>query len=235
MTTLSPEHIEKLYAFTKQHYVPYYDLQTELVDHLANSIENQWKEQPNKSFDNALQTSFKAFGVYGFSELLEKKQAAMNKKYWKLVVKLLKEYITISKIALSLLVVLIMYSIITGVSYKVNVVYGVICTLGALIAYKFLKRKLDQKKRIKAGEKRWLFQEEIDQKGNAFIIVCNIPTWSSFFKEGSLELALNNSYVAMIITIFITALVFITYIIAWVIPAKAKMYIAKEHPEYNLV
>jgi len=32
---VSPEEIEKLYKFTRQHYVAYYDLQTELVDYLA--------------------------------------------------------------------------------------------------------------------------------------------------------------------------------------------------------
>ena len=38
---LTPQQIEQLYQFTRQHYVEWYDLQTELVDHLANSIETQ--------------------------------------------------------------------------------------------------------------------------------------------------------------------------------------------------
>ena len=42
--------IEKLYAFTGQHYVAYYDVQTELVDHLANAIEAQWAINPAISF-----------------------------------------------------------------------------------------------------------------------------------------------------------------------------------------
>ena len=36
---LNESHIESLYQFTRDHFVEYYDLQTELVDHLANSIE----------------------------------------------------------------------------------------------------------------------------------------------------------------------------------------------------
>lgn len=39
MKTLSKEDIQNLYTFTRQHYVEHYDLQTELVDHLANDIE----------------------------------------------------------------------------------------------------------------------------------------------------------------------------------------------------
>ncbi|WP_320240732.1 hypothetical protein [Tenacibaculum sp. 1B UA] len=36
---LTDQHIEQLYKFTRQHYVEHYDVQTELVDHLANDIE----------------------------------------------------------------------------------------------------------------------------------------------------------------------------------------------------
>jgi len=39
---LTGKQVEELYAFTQKHYVPYYDLQTELVDHLSNGIEEQW-------------------------------------------------------------------------------------------------------------------------------------------------------------------------------------------------
>lgn len=78
---LTSEQIERLYLFTRQHFVEWYDLQTELVDHLANSIENQWQENPKISFENALQIEFKKFGVFGFMDVVEKRQAALNKKY----------------------------------------------------------------------------------------------------------------------------------------------------------
>ncbi len=35
---LTKDQIQNLYKFTKQHYVEWYDLQSELVDHLANDI-----------------------------------------------------------------------------------------------------------------------------------------------------------------------------------------------------
>ena len=43
---LTQQQIDRLYQFTRQHYVEWYDLQTELVDHLANAIEAQWQENP---------------------------------------------------------------------------------------------------------------------------------------------------------------------------------------------
>lgn len=42
MKTVTPEQIERLYEFTRGHYVEHCDLQSELVDHLANAIEKRW-------------------------------------------------------------------------------------------------------------------------------------------------------------------------------------------------
>ena len=67
---ISKEQIDRLYEFTRQHYVEYYDLQTELVDHLANSIESQWQENPKLTFEDALKIEFKKFGVFGFSDVV---------------------------------------------------------------------------------------------------------------------------------------------------------------------
>lgn len=43
---LNESQIEELYDFTRKHFVEYYDLQIELVDHLANGIESKWQENP---------------------------------------------------------------------------------------------------------------------------------------------------------------------------------------------
>lgn len=60
MKTLK-EHIAQLYLFTNKHYVIYYYAQTELVDHLANNIEQIWEEKPNVSFEETRDISFKKF------------------------------------------------------------------------------------------------------------------------------------------------------------------------------
>ena len=52
---LNKEQIDRLYEFTRQHYVYWYDLQTELVDHMANSIETKWQQNPKIDFEDALQ------------------------------------------------------------------------------------------------------------------------------------------------------------------------------------
>jgi len=98
---LTNEHIEQLFAFTKKHLVEHYDVQVELVDHLANAIEDQWKANPNISFEDALEKEFKKFGVFGFSGLVEQKQAALQNHYWQIIKKEFINFFTVPRIVLS--------------------------------------------------------------------------------------------------------------------------------------
>ena len=50
---LTASQIDNLFKFTCKHYVYHYDVQSELVDHLANDIESIWQETPNLSFEQA--------------------------------------------------------------------------------------------------------------------------------------------------------------------------------------
>ncbi len=54
MQKVTADQIAHLYDFSRKHYVEYYDLQTELVDHLANGIEKQWIDNEHIPFENAL-------------------------------------------------------------------------------------------------------------------------------------------------------------------------------------
>ncbi len=58
MRKITEQEINQIFYFTKKHYVEFYDVQVELVDHLANAIEDQWKENSNISFEDALQIEF---------------------------------------------------------------------------------------------------------------------------------------------------------------------------------
>lgn len=101
MKQLTTEQIDALFVFTKKHLVEHYDVQVELVDHLANAIEAQWKVNPNILFEDALQKEYKNFGVFGFSGLVEQKQASLQNHYWKIIKKEFMSFFSIPKILLS--------------------------------------------------------------------------------------------------------------------------------------
>ena len=90
MRKTHPEEIEQLYEFTRRHYVEYYDVQTELVDHLASAMDANWEMEPGLSFEENLQQEFRKFGVFGFSQVVDKKRRALEKRYFRLIWKELK-------------------------------------------------------------------------------------------------------------------------------------------------
>ena len=106
---LTKEQIQQLFEFTKKHLVEHYDVQVELVDHLANAIEDQWKQNPNISFEDALQTEFKKFGVFGFTGLVEQKQAALKNHYWKIIKKEFISFFSVPKIILSVVLFYVLF------------------------------------------------------------------------------------------------------------------------------
>lgn len=78
MTPLTDEQIDTLFKFVKSKYVDFYDVQVELVDHLASEVETRMTETPGVPFEAALQQVYSGFGIFGFSDLVEEKQNAVN-------------------------------------------------------------------------------------------------------------------------------------------------------------
>jgi hypothetical protein len=231
---LTAEQIERLYAFTRQHYVEYYDLQTELVDHMANAIEEQWENNPKLTFEEALQMEFKKFGVFGFMEVVDKRKSALNSKYNKLVVQHLKTFFSIPKIIGTLAAIGSVFWILVALqrdldqennilqaSFLALIVSSIIC----LIVLKQQNKKRDQK-----TEKKWLLREIIfGYSGMAGSL--NLPIQLLLHLKGShfsIGMLLFFSFLLVVfgITIYITMLL---------IPAKADQYLRETYPEYGMV
>lgn len=82
---LSEEQVEMLFAFAKKKHVHWYDLQFELVDHLAVCIEEKMEADTRLSFTTALEQVYKSFGIFGFWKIVENKTESLqknNKKLW---------------------------------------------------------------------------------------------------------------------------------------------------------
>ncbi len=81
MSGLSKAQIQQIFDFTAQKYIKYYDVQLELVDHIANRIEEMQAVDHKLSFESALQRVYKSFGIYGFTKVQEQKVTQME-RYW---------------------------------------------------------------------------------------------------------------------------------------------------------
>jgi hypothetical protein len=131
---ISQDEIEDLYAFTRLHFVEHYDLQTELVDHMANDIESVWIKQPKLPYTEARDKAFKKFGIFGFMDVVSKRQKAMGKRYHKYLWEELKEWFTVPKLVITLSIWLGFYAVLSS-TFATNAIIGsfsIIALMGVL-------------------------------------------------------------------------------------------------------
>lgn len=89
---LSKDQIDVLFDFTRKKYVHFYDLQVEIVDHLAAAIEDKMNVNRQLSFEEALAEVYQGFGIFGFAHVVREKEKQIDKqsfKMWRHEVKLL--------------------------------------------------------------------------------------------------------------------------------------------------
>lgn len=108
---VTEEEIEQLHQFVKSRFVEFYDVELELVDHLANGIETQWQENPELSFEEAKQIEFKKFGIFGFTGVVEQKEAELTSIYIKNLKEHFISFFSFPKIVFSLAVFLVLFTL----------------------------------------------------------------------------------------------------------------------------
>jgi hypothetical protein len=229
---LSEAQIDQLYAFTKQHFVVYYDLQTELVDHLANAIEAKWQQNPALSFEEILNTEFKKFGVFGFSDVVEKRQNTLNKKYQKLVWKHFLAFFKVPKILMIFSAFALIFYLLKHFPRAQEVFTIVFGVLTILLYFKIIASSIKRNKRPEK-EKRWLFEEIIYGYGSvAAVLILPVQLLNTLYNRTA---PIFDNDIAVFIGSFILICYFVVcYVILIVIPSKAKEYLAQTYPEYEM-
>lgn len=226
---LNKEYINQLYTFTRQHFVEWHDLQTELVDHLANDIEHIWEKEPNLSFDQVKSKAFKKFGVFGFSDVIEKKQNALYKYYWKMVWKIFKDYFKLPKIILTLLITLVIFTIINAFNDKKIFIYIYLALHFMLILGFLINEQIHINKKNKATGKKWMFDNIITSMGGiGFLIYVPMQVLSRF---AHINWSIQNQ---IIISIILALFLILSYILVKVIPTEMIKKMSNQYPEYKL-
>lgn len=129
----------ELFAFCKMKGVKHYDLQIELVDHMASAIEHRWEENPDISFAEALPSAYRQFGIYGFSKFKSIREDALRKKYKRLQWQYIGEFYRLPKIIMTIAISLTIYSIIrmSGDITLLSLIFLGIYALSLLIYFLF--------------------------------------------------------------------------------------------------
>lgn len=231
---LTPEQIQELYKFTRQHYVEHYDVQIELVDHLANDIEQIWDEQPNLSFNRARDISFKKFGVFGFQDVIAERQKALSKKYWRMIWNFAKGWFKLPKIILTASMFMLFHTVCKTI-YGEYFLFGsiiIFCIYGMIKAFN-LNNIL--KNRMKVTGKKWMLEEMIFKTGMGSLFMIPVNFFNVLNLTSFEETMILSNWIAIIYSAMFTFLIIVFYVGIEVLPKKAEELLIENYPEYKLV
>ena len=231
---LTQSQIDQLYTFTQQHYVEYYDLQTELVDHLANALETQWQENPKLTFDESLNVEFKKFGVFGFMEVVENRKAALYKKYNGLVWQHFKDFFGFPKLLLTILLSVLVFTIFKITDNKEIILLGFFGVVFSFTIYGLIQSRRQQQKNSKQSEKKWLFEEVINRYGN-FSVIMFVPFNVVAQLYSSIPQLFKNDFYSWCLSIILVMSSLYLFIVFKIIPSKTEEYLMDTYPEYKLL
>lgn len=230
---LTKEQIQDLYKFTRKHFVEHYDVQTELVDHLANDIEQISKENQYLSFEEARTISFKKFGVFGFMNVVEQKQKAMHKRYWKILWRFAKQWFSLPKIIITGIVFMVFYSVFQ-IQYAEEVILVTLSSLLLLDFYFLFKNRHLRKRKKQQKEKIYLLESMIGDTRNGLsaMMIVNIFNLINLSDIKFVELAI---YWQLLLAFVSTLICIVFYISTYVMPLKAEELLLETYPEYKML
>lgn len=232
---LNSSQIEHLFAFTRQHYVEYYDLQIELVDHLANAIEAEWEQNPKLSFEQVLDNEFKKFGVFGFMGVVEEKQKFLDKKYRKIIWSYYKNFFRLPKIIITLFLIYSLYHFVQLFHDSKATLMGLafISMIFMGISLYITNNQLNNTRK-KTG-KKWLLENvAFDSKQAIFAFLpTNLVNIFSVFDMENLGHWAN--WHLLLFCVFYTLFALYLYIHQTVMPKRIAEEIAKNYPDYEFV
>ena len=205
---LTNDQIQYLYKFCEKKSVRYYDLQVELVDHLAEAIEQKIQDDSSLSFENALAEVYKGFGIFGFAHVVWDKEAAMLKQYNRKKWKAFKSWFSYPKICITVLLFLVLNAppYFLAKVIPLDVYYTIVCLGAALTGIGLM---IYSAKKYKRPEKKLLML----QPSCSFGVFGALLQFPNLYYHGIKAIGLSASYnlgLNMLISAFCLFLILIT-------------------------
>jgi len=256
---LTGEQINQLFELCEFHNVKYYDVQIELVDHIASAIEKMWETYPHLPFEEAVFQVCEQFGVEpyfntayqsllpsifgkqirgesGFESIKNAKEKELLRKYNRLQLRYIQEYFRLPKIILTITITLVLFFVF-WISENNLLVCGILqgVFLISIIAYwKAYPEKC--KLKIKSGKSFLLYEYFKTVRFSLLSFVGFTPSWTIFFDKlirFKSEASILNYLNFQLIAAFLITLLGITIIAIGVYtPRRIKEDFTREYPQF---
>lgn len=229
---LTPAQIDQLFEFCRKHYVTQYDLQIELVDHLASAIESQWEKNSDMSFNEALNNTFGKFGIYGFSKTKEQKAKALEQKYNRLLFKYFTDFYRWPKILTTLSVSILIFMLFR-ITKNVSAVTFVISLtiIATIIVYHFYL--FDKYFSINTtSNKKFMLIDCLKNRQLMIAVFYQIP-WilSQIISRSSIKYS-GHPEVEFLLAFFLSGFSILFYLYFFIIPQKIKEHFTQQFPQF---
>lgn len=177
-TLLTAEQIQILFDFTTKKYVKYFDVQYELVDHLASGIEEQMSANPDTGFDTALEIEYGKFPVTGFYHFVEQKEKALL-KYWKRNIwSVIRSYFRLPQLLLTLTLFFGLYFFYSNFKIEITLSIGYIITFTSMLYY--IVKSYRNKSKYLFVQKFYAVLNAVPSLAMAFFYI--VPQYGSYLK-----------------------------------------------------
>ncbi len=180
---LSADQITYLFKFCEKHLVYFYEVQVELVDHLANAIEQKMSENKKLAFNDALDKVYADFGVMGFAPIVQQKGAQVyrqvRKEYWGLV----KKQFGWPKVLGFLTLTAVFYTLLSWHFMTGMILILVLTLIGTVITIYY---QVSLAKYIKRSGRKFLlsgYTHAFQTGWLSFYLLCQVFTRVDFFSE----------------------------------------------------
>jgi hypothetical protein len=227
---LTQDQIKELYKFTREHFVEHYDLQTELVDHLANGIEQQMALQPKMTFKEALNLEFKKFGIFGFHDVIKEKSDAMHKRYWKIFFRFYREYFKLPKVLMLFAASTLLFLVLRAMPAETSKYIPGMVILIVLVL--FLINFFRNRRKQRAKHRKWLLEDMIAANGNIFLYL-NFALQILLFPN-LIKWPLASPFFMFIVAFVVVLIGILFHVMVNVIPKKTEELLAETYPEYKM-
>ena len=146
---LSDTQIQYLFQFVEKKSVHWYDLQIELVDHLASRIEEEMDADKTLTFEASLERVYKDFGLFGFVKVIQEKQIQLHRSARKIWWQEIHAFLAWPKVILLALLAAVLWTLssllpadLLMIGFLAAYILASLGSLGTMFRYRKACRKL---------------------------------------------------------------------------------------------
>lgn len=228
---LNSEEIENLYEFCYFRSVFHYDVQVEIVDHLATAIEKLWETNPEMPFEEAMYQIGEQFGGdLGFITIKYEKEKALRKKYRRLLWQFVADYYKFPKIMITTLLTLSFY---TALFFSENDQWIVISLVSLFFGFSLFYTSYYRRKhfQIKVKEGYSFLLDEISLKG--ILYKTFIGFGGVFIHEARQQINFSTTG-SVIFSAVISLYLVLLYGDCFFIPEKIREHFKEQFPQFQV-